>query len=313
MPHARRGALGGRRARLSVRRQGAGPAGAARPLRRRGRAASSRPRSRRRSRRRAAAASSSRSSSSGREVTVNAFLLGGRFHALTVTDRHLAEPPAFGVALAHSWPSAQPTPQIAKAIDGGAQGRGGARDRRRADVHAGDRLGARARSSASSPRGSAAGTTRSSAAPRCGVNLNGLAISAALGEQVRATELAPQARVGGACVRFLVAPPGELRAVRGLDEAFAVDGVRGIRVYRKPGHVFGAAAQRRGPRRRDPRRRRLRRGGAGARRSRAEPRSASRSKLRARRRVERPASASSRPRSARRRSPPSRRRCAPAG
>jgi hypothetical protein len=27
--------------------------------------------------------------------------------------------------------------------------------------------------------------------------------------------------------------------VRGLDEAYAVDGVRGIRVYRRPGHVFG--------------------------------------------------------------------------
>jgi biotin carboxylase len=71
------------------------------------------------------------------------------------------------------------------------------------------------------------------------VNLNQAAISAALGEEVRRNRLAPQARVGGACVRFLVAPPGELRGVHGLDEAFAVDGVRGIRVYRRPGHVFG--------------------------------------------------------------------------
>jgi len=45
--------------------------------------------------------------------------------------------------------------------------------------------------------------------------------------------------VGGACIRFLVAQLGELRSIKGLDEAFAVDGVRGIRVYRKPGHVFG--------------------------------------------------------------------------
>jgi biotin carboxylase len=45
-------------------------------------------------------------------------------------------------------------------------------------------------------------------------------------------------RVGGACVRFLAAPPGELREVRGLEQASAVEGVRGIRVYRKPGHVF---------------------------------------------------------------------------
>jgi biotin carboxylase len=42
----------------------------------------------------------------GREVTVNGFSAAGRFHALTVTDRLTAEPPAFGVALAHAWPAA---------------------------------------------------------------------------------------------------------------------------------------------------------------------------------------------------------------
>ena len=41
----------------------------------------------------------------GPEVTVNAFSVGGRFHPLTVTDRVVADPPAFGVALAHVWPS----------------------------------------------------------------------------------------------------------------------------------------------------------------------------------------------------------------
>ena len=41
----------------------------------------------------------------GPEVTVNAFSLRGDFHPLTVTDRLTAEPPAFGVALAHVWPS----------------------------------------------------------------------------------------------------------------------------------------------------------------------------------------------------------------
>jgi hypothetical protein len=29
-----------------------------------------------------------------------------------------------------------------------------------------------------------------------------------------------------------------LHEVRAVDEAFAIDGVRGIRIYRKPGHVF---------------------------------------------------------------------------
>ena len=45
----------------------------------------------------------------GPEVTVNAFSLDGRFAPLTVTDRLTAEPPAFGVALAHVWPSAHAT------------------------------------------------------------------------------------------------------------------------------------------------------------------------------------------------------------
>src|SRR5256714_7418669 len=41
----------------------------------------------------------------GPEVTVNAFSVAGRFVPLTVTDRLTAEPPAFGVALAHVWRS----------------------------------------------------------------------------------------------------------------------------------------------------------------------------------------------------------------
>jgi len=174
----------------------------------------------------------------GREVTVNAFLLGGRFHALTITDRHLADYPAFGVALAHSWPSAQPTPQIAKAIDAA----------RRAASALDITDGPTYTQVIVSDEGAVVGEL----AARLGgghdaelcrralrVDLNQAAISAALGEKVPRNRLAPQTRVGGACVRFLVAPMGELRRVRGLDEAFKVDGVRGIRIYRRPGHVFG--------------------------------------------------------------------------
>jgi biotin carboxylase len=173
----------------------------------------------------------------GREVTVNAFLLGGRFHALTVTDRHLADPPAFGVALAHTWPCAQPTPQIAKAIEVA----------RKAAAALGITDGPTYTQVLVSEQGAFVGEL----AARLGgghdaelcraalrVNLNQLAIAAALGEQVPRNRLAPQARVGGACIRFLVAEPGELRRVTGLDAAFDVDGVRGIRIYRKPGHVF---------------------------------------------------------------------------
>ena len=41
----------------------------------------------------------------GPEVTVVGFSVDGVFTALAVTDRLVAEPPAFGVALAHVWPS----------------------------------------------------------------------------------------------------------------------------------------------------------------------------------------------------------------
>ena len=36
------------------------------------------------------------------------FSVRGAFHCLAITDRIVANPPAFGVALAHVWPSAVP-------------------------------------------------------------------------------------------------------------------------------------------------------------------------------------------------------------
>jgi hypothetical protein len=56
---------------------------------------------------------------------------------------------------------------------------------------------------------------------------------------VRDAQLAPTAKGGGGCIRFLVAPVGELRRVDGVQPASGVEGVKGIRVYRKRGHRFG--------------------------------------------------------------------------
>ena len=72
-----------------------------------------------------------------------------------------------------------------------------------------------------------------------GVDLNAAALAAALGEDVPPSTLAPRAQVAGACVRFLVPPPGELLEVVGMEEAFAQEGIRGIRIYRRRGHRFG--------------------------------------------------------------------------
>ena len=110
-------------------------------------------------------------------------LLGRRaFHPLTVTDRLTAEPPAFGVALAHVWPSARRRGRGARspAARPRSAGRG-----ERTDVHA-DR-----RSEPDGPRvvelaARLGGGHDAELCPAAiGVDLNALALAAALGESRR--------------------------------------------------------------------------------------------------------------------------------
>ena len=180
----------------------------------------------------------------GREVTVNAFSVGGHFYPLTVTDRLTAPLPAFGVALTHAWPSELEPAQIGGVIEAASA----------AARAVGIENGPSYTQVLVGPDGPRVGELAARLggghdAELCrvalGVDLNGAALSAALGEEVPPAALAPVAKVGGACVRFLVAPPGELREVTGVEEAFAADGIRGIRIYRRPGHRFGEL--RRGP------------------------------------------------------------------
>jgi biotin carboxylase len=174
----------------------------------------------------------------GREVTVNAFSSGGHFSPLTVTDRLTAGLPAFGVALTHVWPSELEPAQIGAVVEAASAAA------RAVGIENGP-IYTQALVCPDGPRVGelAARLGGGHDAELCrvalGVDLNGAALSAALGEEVPAASLAPVARVGGACVRFLVAPPGELREVTGVEEAFAEDGIRGIRIYRRPGHKFG--------------------------------------------------------------------------
>jgi biotin carboxylase len=72
-----------------------------------------------------------------------------------------------------------------------------------------------------------------------GVDLNQLAIAAALGERIYEGGLVPDELAGGACVRFLVPEPGVLEAVEGLEAAARSNGVVWARSYRQPGHEFG--------------------------------------------------------------------------
>jgi biotin carboxylase len=174
----------------------------------------------------------------GRELTVNAFLVDGRFQPLTITDRLVADPPAFGVALAHVWPSALPEETVAAACDTAGQAAaalGVERGPVYVQVLAGDDGPQVIELAARLGGGHDAELCRAA----LGVNLNRLALAAALGEEVAEEELRPEPRVGGACVRFLVPPAGALVDVIGVDEAGALPGIELIRVYRRPGHVFG--------------------------------------------------------------------------
>ena len=60
----------------------------------------------------------------GPEVTVNAVSVDGVFHPLAVTDRLTADPPAFGVALAHAWPCVSETQSPIEAARAAAEALG---------------------------------------------------------------------------------------------------------------------------------------------------------------------------------------------
>jgi biotin carboxylase len=173
----------------------------------------------------------------GREVTVNGFSVAGRFYPLTITDRDVADPPAFGVALAHVWPSVLPPREIGLAVEAAAA--------------AAEALGVRNGPTYTQILATADGPRVAELAARLGgghdaelcraalgVDLNGLALAAALGEQVAAGALTPVARAGGACVRFLVAPSGVLREVHGIEEARALEGIELATVYPRLGRVL---------------------------------------------------------------------------
>jgi biotin carboxylase len=174
----------------------------------------------------------------GREVTVNAFSLGGRFFPLTITDREVAEPPAFGVALAHVWPSALPPAEIGAAVEAASA--------------AAAALGVREGPTYTQILAAGEGPQVVELAARLGgghdaelcravlgVDLNGLALASALGDEIPPGALTPVARAGGGCVRFLVPPAGLLREVTGVEEARALDGIELVTVYRSEGAVLG--------------------------------------------------------------------------
>jgi biotin carboxylase len=165
----------------------------------------------------------------GPEVTVVGFSAGGVFTGLLVTDRVVAEPPAFGVALAHVWPThdeGQALDVAARAVAALGIENGPSYTQLRLGPHGPQVIEVAARLGG--------GHDAELVETVTGVDLNGLAIDAALG-----TVLVPswhKPRVAGAVTRFLVAPEGVLERVEMPEQ---LDGVERVRIYREPGHVFG--------------------------------------------------------------------------
>lgn len=169
----------------------------------------------------------------GPEVTVNAFSVEGAFHPLTVTDRITADPPAFGVALAHVWPSQAETGAAVEVARLAAEALG---------ITDGPTY-TQVRLSTDGPKVMevAARLGGGHDAELCeaalGVDLNGLALAAALGEELPPIHARPL--VGGATTAFLVPPPGALLASEGVEDAERSEGVVRVRLYRRPGFRFG--------------------------------------------------------------------------
>jgi biotin carboxylase len=174
----------------------------------------------------------------GREVTVNAFSLGGRFFTLTVTDRVVADPPAFGVALAHVWPSSLGADEVVAAV-AAARAASEAVGVRDGPTYTQVVVGARGAHVVELAARLGGGHDAELCAAALGVDPNQLALDSALGEPVDEARLRPVGGAGGACIRFLVPEPGVLEDVAGVVDAEAVEGVAWVRVYPERGAVLG--------------------------------------------------------------------------
>lgn len=163
----------------------------------------------------------------GPEVTVIGFSVSGAFVPLAVTDRVVAEPPAFGVALAHVYPPAHA--DAASRVAGAAVAALGIENGPTYTQLRVDKEGPKVIEVAARLGG---GHDAELVEAAVGVPLNDLAVGAALGEPLGVP--APVPAVGGAVTRFLVSPPGVIESV---DVPEGLPGVVQVRVYREPGYV----------------------------------------------------------------------------
>jgi biotin carboxylase len=173
----------------------------------------------------------------GPEVTVQAVSIDGVFHPLLVADRLTADPPAFGVALAHVWPCVTGTQSPIEAARAAAEALGV----RNGPTYTQIRVGVDGSRVVELAARLGGGHDAELAEAATGVKLNDLALDFALGNRVSVTgtQSHSSSQPGGACVLFLVAPEGVLHAVEGREAAHAAEGVLDVRIYREPGFRIG--------------------------------------------------------------------------
>ncbi|HEY2326931.1 MAG TPA: hypothetical protein VGH52_05545 [Gaiellaceae bacterium] len=171
----------------------------------------------------------------GPEVTVVGFSVGGVFTPVLLTDRVVADSPAFGVALAHVFPAtAVPgTVQLLEDVPGTVDRAVAALGITDGPSYTQLRVGADGPQVIEVAARLGGGHDAELAERVTGVSLNDLAIDCALGIPVETPR--PEPKVGGAVTRFLVAPPGVLESVEVPD---GLVGVERVRIYRDPGYVF---------------------------------------------------------------------------
>ena len=168
----------------------------------------------------------------GPEVTVTGFSAGGNLVPLAVADRIPAEE-GLGVPLGYSWPSVYAETAIEvtrRAVEALGIDEGPTTTRLRISrggpevIEVAARLGP--------------GYETELVELVSGVDLVALALAAALGQPIAASEVSGRTPdgVGGAVTRFLQAPPGALETA---EVPQAMSGVVSTRLYREPGFVFG--------------------------------------------------------------------------
>jgi biotin carboxylase len=169
----------------------------------------------------------------GPELTVVGYCVDNGLIPLAVADRTSAEPPAFGVALQHVWPSSlgELALEVARrAVEAVGIEHGPVVVQLRVSRGGPEVIGLSAR------LGGAHEAELVHAAT--GIDLHALALAAAVGGRPTAGDVVSgwEPRAGSAVTRFLVAPPGVLESVE-LPQG--LPGLVSARVYREPGHVFG--------------------------------------------------------------------------